>query len=122
MHVDYTILLTKKYNDIKTANTKPVQDFIADYQLQRNDGVTCFTATIRFNNKGLLHTIVSEVQIVRVLDMMVLYIFEFFNEEYGFREMYGTQDHCFRYSKGSALEISNEAMRHRLHIAVMPLP
>jgi len=75
-----------------------------------------------YNNRGSLHTIISEVQIIHVLEIMAVYIFEFFKEDYQCQEMYSTANFTFRYSKGSALEISNTAMRHRLHIAITPMP
>jgi hypothetical protein len=109
--------LTQDYNHIK-----PVQDFIADHQLKRADGVTSFAATVMYNDMGVFHSIISEVQIIHVFETMAVYIFEFFKDEYRFQEMYSTQNFNFGYKKGSALEISNSAMQHRLHIAIIPLP
>ena len=107
--------------NISPATIQPVKDFIADYSLKRPDGVICFPASIMYNDKGVLHAITSEVQIISLDTVIAVYIFEFFNEAYRFQEMYSTVNFSFGYSKGNALEISNSATKNRVHIAIMPV-
>lgn len=113
--------MSEHHINISASTIQPIRDFIADYGLKRPDGVVCFSAAIMYNDKGILHTITSEVQIISLDTVMAVYILEFFKESYRFQEMYSTVNFSFGYSKGNALEINNSATKNRLHIAIMPI-
>lgn len=117
--VDYP--LPEQYFNITHSTIQPIKDFISDYRLKRPDGVICFSASVLYNDKGFLHNINSEVQIITLETVMAVYIIEFFKDVYLFEEMYCTTNFNFGYSKGGALEISNSAITNRLHIAIMPV-
>ncbi len=98
-----------------------LQDFITDYNLKRPDGVTAFDATVSFYKEKILHSISSEVQIINMPAMMVLYIFEFFKEAYELPEMYATENFKFRYSKGGPLQIIAAENSQPFFVSILPL-
>ena len=97
-----------------------VQDFIADYNLKRADGITAFEAAVKYHKKNLLHTIFSEVQIITIPKAMVLYILKFFKETYQMPEMYSTENFIFRYSKGGPLEIYDDQNNQSFIMSIQP--
>ncbi len=98
-----------------------VANFINDFSLERTDGLIVFNATVFFyDHENTLYSISSEIQIVRILDMPVLYIMDFLQDIYAMPEMYSPADYHFSYQKAIGLEIRNIKQEERFIVSINP--
>lgn len=98
-----------------------VANFINDFSLERSDGLIVFNATVFFyDHENSLYSISSEIQIVRILDIPVLYIIDFLQDVYAMPEMYSSENYHFSYQKGVGLEIRNLQQQERFIISINP--
>lgn len=89
---------------MNTSRTEQLENFIACHKL-RNGGLIVFKAVVSFFKKDSLKKNTSEIQVITLPHEMVLYLEEFFAEEYQIPEMYCTTEFEFRYTSGNVLEI-----------------
>ncbi|CAN5900617.1 hypothetical protein BH11BAC4_BH11BAC4_17590 [soil metagenome] len=99
-----------------------IKNFIDDHGLKRADGCIIFNAVAGFYDEGnVLCSINTEIQIVHVAGMPVLYIIDTAAENFHLPDMYTTHEFHFAYSNGIELEIRKDQRHRRFFISVRPV-
>ncbi len=100
--------------------TALLQDFISKYDLRQPDGVVRFRARVSFIEGDTRGEIFSEILIVSLPDQMVIYVLEFFDEEYRMPDMYSTATYWLE-QKEKALEVKAHVSDSKFIICISPL-
>jgi hypothetical protein len=77
-----------------------------------------FGGIIRFDKYDNEYLIKSDVQVIVLPGSSVLYIVEFFKDEYAQNEMYSTADYQFTCTNHKTLRISNDAASFTMEISL----
>ena len=104
---------------MNTYRTEQLENFITCHNL-KDGGLIVFKAAVSFFKEGTLKKITSEVQVITLPHELVMYITEFFKEEYQIPEMYSTTEFEFRCTTGNALEIWGGETSTTLLLFIVP--
>ena len=97
-------IILRQETQMKHSSTDQLLQFISDYKLRSGQAII-FNAAISYCKHNRVIKINSEVHVITLPGELVMYISEFFKEEYGIAEMYSTAFFDFKYTTGNALEI-----------------
>ncbi len=103
---------------MKTGAIDQLQIFINDYQLRKPNGVIIFDSAIRVSINGQLQQINSEIHIISIRQMMVMYIITPLMQELDLPDIFNTEStFTFKYHKEVGLEINNGS---ELKVTIIP--
>ncbi|MBL0355529.1 MAG: hypothetical protein IPP72_00955 [Chitinophagaceae bacterium] len=100
---------------------EPMHQFLACYNLKKDNGLILFDANVSYHSNKSQHTIGSQVQVIILPKEIAVYIIEFLTGEFNFNEMYSTSRYNFNCSATNQLEISGEYPDCPLPISIMPV-
>jgi len=98
-----------------------IRNFTDDHALRHTNGVTVFNAMLSFYKKNISYSIASEVHIINVVGMPVIYLIGFLKEEYPIPDMFVAEKFHFSYDKDGPLEIRNAATDKAFLVSIMPI-
>lgn len=103
-------------------NQSRLLQFISDHGLKRPEGTVLFEALVSWYEAGSLKHLQSQVLIITLPKVMVLYVLEFIKEDHHQAEMYSTGSFFFNYTPGNAsLEIKEDPSRPMSLVSISPL-
>ncbi len=97
-----------------------LQQFIANNNISRVDGMLLFKGTVHFSKDNNDHTINSDIQIIMLAGSAAVYILEFLKEGYSQNEMYSTSDYLFKCTADKTLQISNDKTAITVRVLLSP--
>src|ERR1700753_2895007 len=90
--------------------TQSLTGFITDFNLARQDGVICFDSTIYFSTSNNFIQLPSEVQIVSMENIELVYLLSLDIDRFFIPDMYTISEENVRYIKDTALIIKGHSI------------
>ena len=101
----------------------PVRAFIKDYQLEKPNGIICFTASVHFRAERVWYKFISHVHIITITikHLDVIYLLNPEIDEKKIKTMF-TNNQRFSYSRTKSFEINGRSKFYgKYFISIIPI-